>query len=238
MLIARLISVLIGYCFGLLLFGQMYSRSKNVDITTKGSGNVGTTNILRNFGWKGAAITFFGDAFKLIFAVLLVWVIFRDRYPEGVRLLELYAGFGAILGHNHPFYMKHFKGGKGIACTAGLLLAFCAIEIPACLIIFVATVALTRYVSLGSILVCIAFFVQTVLFGQLGWLNVTTTYRAEIYILAAVISLMGIVRHRENIGRLLHGNENKLSLKGKQKYGKNRNDRRRQLGYGPGQGAE
>ena len=96
------------------------------------------------------------------------------------------------------------------------MIAYCPVEVPIGLSIFVLTVALTKYVSLGSMLGLISFFVQTIVFGELGILNVTETYKTEIYVLAAVIMLMGIVRHRENIGRLLHGNENKFSLKKKE----------------------
>ena len=104
---------------------------------------------------------------------------FRERSPEGVRLLELYAGFGAIIGHNYPFYMKDFKGGKGIACTGGMMIAFCPIEVPVGISVFLLTVVLTKYVSLGSILGLISFFIQTVAFGEMGLLNVTQAYRSK-----------------------------------------------------------
>ncbi|MEI3228837.1 MAG: glycerol-3-phosphate acyltransferase [Lachnospiraceae bacterium] len=108
------------------------------------------------------------------------------------------------------------KGGKGIACTGALMIAFCPIEVPIGLSIFIVTVILTKYVSLGSILGLISFFIQTVVFGELGWLDVTTAYKTEIYILAAAVMLLGIVRHHENIKRLLNGTENKFSLKKKE----------------------
>lgn len=213
MLLNRVIALVIGYFCGIFLVGYAYSKSRHQDITTMGSGNAGTTNTLRVYGWKAALVTLVGDVSKPILAIFITWLLFHENCPQGVRLLELYAGFGAILGHNYPFYMKHFKGGKGIACTGGLLIAFCPIEVPISLAIFVGTVALTKYVSLGSILGVISFFVQTLIYGELGWLDVTAEYKTEVYILAAVIMLMAIVRHRENIGRLLHGNENKFSLK-------------------------
>ena len=180
-----------------------------------GSGNAGTTNTFRIYGWKAGLLTLAGDVSKPILAILITWLLFHKSQPDGVRLLQLYAGLGTIIGHNHPFYMKHFKGGKGIACTGGLMIAFCPIEVPVGLGIMVLTVALTGYVSLGSILGLISFFVQTVIFGEMGLLDVTTAYKTEVYILAAVIMLMGIIRHKENIGRLLQGTENKFSLKHK-----------------------
>ncbi len=216
MLINRIIVLVIGYFCGIFLSGYAYSKSKHKDITQMGSGNAGTTNTFRMFGWKAGLITLLGDVSKPIVAVLITWLLFHNSQPEGVRLLELYAGLGTIIGHNHPFYMKNFKGGKGIACTGGMMIAFCPIEVPIGLGLFIVVTALTKYVSLGSIFGLISFFVQTVVFGELGLLNVTDKYRIEIYILAAVIMLMGIVRHRENIQRLLNGNENKFSLKKKE----------------------
>lgn len=216
MLLYRIIVLVIGHFCGIFLSGYAYSRSRHKDITTMGSGNAGTTNAFRMFGWKAGLITLLGDVSKPIFAIFLTWLLFRSREPEGVRLLQLYAGLGTIIGHNHPFYMKHFKGGKGIACTGGMMIAFCPIEVPVGLSLFLLMTALTGYVSVGSMVGLVSFFVQTVLFGELGLLNVTETYRMEIYALSAVIMLMGIVRHRENISRLLHGNENKFSLKKKE----------------------
>lgn len=213
MLINRIIVLVIGYFCGIFLSGYAYSKSKNKDITKMGSGNAGTTNTFRMFGWKAGLITLLGDVSKPMIAILITWLIFHKSEPEGVRLLELYAGLGTIIGHNHPFYMKHFKGGKGVACTGGMMIAFCPVEVPIGLGLFIGTVALTKYVSLGSIIGLISFFVQTLIFGELGLLDVTEHYRTEVYILAAVIMLMGIVRHRENIKRLLSGNENKFSFK-------------------------
>lgn len=98
-------------------------------------------------GIKAGLITFAGDLCKAILAVLLVKVLFRNAYPDAVRILELYAGFGAVLGHNFPFYLK-FKGGKGIACTSGMILAVCPMAAPVCLVLFIGSIAITRYVSL------------------------------------------------------------------------------------------
>ncbi|MCR5271427.1 MAG: glycerol-3-phosphate 1-O-acyltransferase PlsY [Lachnospiraceae bacterium] len=211
--LSRVISLVIGYFCGCVLFGYLYSKKRHEDITSMGSGNAGTTNVMRNFGWKAALMTLLGDLFKVVVAMGIVYFIFKDMYPESVRLLKLYAGLGAVVGHNHPFYMKDFKGGKGIACTAGIIVGFCPIEIPICLAVFVLIVAFTRYVSVGSILVCISFFVQTVVFGEIGLLDVTENYSMEVYILAAIIMISGIVRHRENIKRLMSKTENKFEFR-------------------------
>lgn len=221
MIVNRIIALVIGYICGIFLSGYAYSKSKKQDITKMGSGNAGTTNTFRIYGWKGGLITLIGDVSKPIVAILVTWLIFHNsRYEtvrESVRLLEFYAGFGCILGHNFPFYMK-FKGGKGIACTGGLVLAFCPIVAPVSLTIFIVTVALTKYVSLGSILAVISFFVQVVIFGELGILNLPSGYKYEIYIVAGIITVMAVVRHKANIKRLLGGTENKFSFS-KQKDG-------------------
>ena len=211
MIAARIIVVLIGYACGIFLTGFVYGKSKHVDLRKVGSGNVGTTNTMRNLGFRAGVITLLGDVSKCIAAVFLAWLIFHERYPQQVRVLELYAGLGAILGHNFPVNMK-FKGGKGIACTGGLLLAFCPFEVPVCLVLFVGAVAITRYVSLGSILVVISFFIQTLIFGQLGYFGVTGSNLIEIYILSGIIMVMGVLRHRSNIGRLVTGTENRFSF--------------------------
>lgn len=212
MIVARIISLALGYCFGLFQTGYIYGRSKGIDIRKEGSGNAGTTNSLRVLGKKAGAITFIGDFLKAILAVLLVYLIFRGTYPESVKVLELYAGFGTVLGHNFPCYLG-FKGGKGIACTSGTILAVCPLAAPICLVLFVLSVVLTRYVSVGSILVVCAYLIQAIVFGQLGLLSMSGAVLIEYYILSAVITGLALWQHRANIKRLLNGTENKLGMK-------------------------
>lgn len=211
---ARLIALGIGYVFGLFQTGYIYGKSKGIDIRNEGSGNAGTTNSLRVLGIKAGLITFLGDLFKAIFAVLLVLLLFRNKYPDAVKILELYAGFGAVLGHNFPFYLK-FKGGKGIACTSGMILAVCPLAAPICLALFIGSIAITRYVSLGSILVVVSYLAQVIVFGQLGYLRIDAALLPEFYIVSACFTAMALWRHRSNIKRLLSGTENKFALKKK-----------------------
>lgn len=212
MIVARVIAVAIGYVFGLFQTGYLYGKSQGIDIRNEGSGNAGTTNSLRVLGVKAGLITFAGDLFKAIFAVLLVEALFGKTYPELVKILGLYAGFGAVLGHNFPFYLK-FKGGKGIACTSGMILAVCPMAAPICLFLFIVSIAITRYVSLGSILVVVSYLIQVIVFGQLGYLNVDAAYLPEFYIVSACFTAMALWRHRANIKRLLTGTENKFGMK-------------------------
>ena len=212
MITARLIALAIGYAFGLFQTGYFYGKSKGIDIRNEGSGNAGTTNSLRVLGVKAGLITFLGDLFKAIFAVLLVSLLYRNAGASMVRILGLYAGFGSVLGHNFPFYL-HFKGGKGIACTSGMILAVCPQAAPVCLALFIGSIAVTRYVSLGSILVVTAYLIQVVVFGQLGWLGVEAGDLPEFYLVSACFTAMALWRHRANIKRLLSGTENRFGLK-------------------------
>lgn len=211
-MLPRIISMLIGYACGHFLTGFFYGKTQHVDLRKVGSGNVGTTNTYRNLGYKAGILTLLGDVGKVALAVCIVWLIYRRDPSADVRVLEYYAGLGTILGHNFPIFMK-FRGGKGIACTGGLMVAVCPICVPVCLAIFVLTVAITRYVSLGSILVCISFFIQILVYGQMGLLGVGGTDLIEVYALAAIVMALGIFRHRTNIERLLSGTESKFSLK-------------------------
>lgn len=208
----RLICLVMGYVFGLFQTGYLYSRSKHMDIRNYGSGNSGSTNVLRVMGKKEGLVVFLGDAGKMILACLLTRVIFRSQ-PESLYLYLLYTGFGVILGHNFPFYMG-FKGGKGIAASAGLLASTDWRLMLICLVVFVMAVAITRYVSLGSILVMICFAIGMIYFGLIRRdYGLADSCQTEFAGIALAISLMGIWRHHTNIRRLLNGTENKLGAK-------------------------
>ena len=147
--LARVLCVLGGYCFGLFETGAIIAKKNNVDLRKEGSGNIGTTNSLRVMGVKAGAITLLGDVLKCIIAMLLAMFIFRGMFPSpdnGYRLLMIYAGIGAILGHDYPFY-HHFKGGKGVACVGGMIIAFSPVMALVALAFFVLIVYLTRYVQ-------------------------------------------------------------------------------------------
>ncbi len=212
MIVARIIAIAIGYVFGLFQTGYFYGMSQGIDIRKAGSGNAGTTNSLRVLGMKAGAITFAGDLIKAILAVAVTSLIFKNRYPEGAKLLELYAGFGAVLGHNFPFYLK-FRGGKGIACTAGVIVALFPSAAVICLAVFLICLAISHYVSLSSILMVLVFLVSALVSNHYGWLGVSDTYLVEFDIVVGCFVAMAIWRHRANIVRLINGNENKLSIK-------------------------
>lgn len=216
MIVSRILSLVLGYIFGLFQTGVIYGKAHNVDIRKHGSGNAGMTNTLRVMGWKAGVIVFFGDCLKAVAAMAIIWFLFKDKYPDAVKLLELYAGFGAVLGHNFPFYMK-FKGGKGIASSVGIVFSFDWRMVPICAILFFASVVPTGFMSLGSLGILSGFFVQTIVFGQLGLLKVGTQFLPEIYVLSAILTGLAFWQHRANLKRLASGTENKFRPPKKEK---------------------
>ena len=207
----RLVSLIIGYFLGIIQTSYIIGKTKGIDIRKHGSGNAGTTNAIRIMGIKTGVITFICDCFKCIIAVIIVHFLFKERFPEYVRLLRLYAATGAILGHNFPFYLK-FKGGKGIACTAGLLASYYLPLGLVALFVFVLVFGTTNYVSLGSLAINIVFLVGTIIMGVTGIMEMPFPYVIEMFVLAAFICAMAFWRHRANIGRLIAGTENKTYL--------------------------
>ena len=207
----RLICLAIGYVFGLFQTSYIYGRLHGIDIRKHGSGNAGTTNMLRTLGTKAGAITLLGDALKCILAVLLVRTIFADQYGDILPLLSFYTAAGVILGHNFPFYLN-FRGGKGIAATAGLILSLNMYMSLLGLATFVAAFLLTHYVSLGSLCVYTGFMIELVVFGQCGVFGMAQAHLNEMYVIGAVLTVMAFWMHRENIKRLLHHEERKTYL--------------------------
>ena len=208
----RIICVLIGYAFGLLQTGYIYGKLHHIDIRKLGSGNAGTTNALRTLGWKAGLITFLGDCFKCVAAVVVATLLYRESHTEMLPRLAMYAGAGAVLGHNYPFYLG-FKGGKGIAATAGLIISTVNIwMVLICLLVFIGVVAVTRYVSVGSLLVVTIYLAEVVIYGQMGGFAVAPEYLWEMYAIAAFLMVSAFIKHRQNIKRLLNGTENKLSV--------------------------
>nr|WP_314463272.1 glycerol-3-phosphate 1-O-acyltransferase PlsY [uncultured Clostridium sp.] len=206
----RIICLIAGYLCGLLQSGYFYGKTHKIDIRKYGSGNSGTTNALRVMGPKAGAVVFFGDFLKSLLPCLAIRLVFQNQ-PEMIYLLILYTGFGVILGHNYPFYLQ-FKGGKGIAATAGLIMASDLRMTLLCLISFILIVLVTRYVSLGSLIVATIFLIWMCVFGSMGAYGLKQDLLPEFYIVAALISGQAFWRHRANIGRLIQGKENKISF--------------------------
>ncbi|MBR6665109.1 MAG: glycerol-3-phosphate 1-O-acyltransferase PlsY [Lachnospiraceae bacterium] len=213
---SRLICIIIGYVFGLFQTAFFYGKAHGIDIREHGSGNSGTTNALRVLGTKAGLIVLLGDCFKCILAVIVCRLIFGESHADMIYLLCIYTAAGAILGHNFPFYMG-FKGGKGIAATAGLILSFHPWFIPVGVVLFFGAFFITHYVSLGSLLVYVGFVTQLIIFGQNGFFDMEQSLLTEMYIVAILLAIMAFWKHRENIKRLLRDEERKTYLTKKNK---------------------
>lgn len=199
MIIKIIISLVFGYLFGCFSTAYVIGKLNKVDIRQYGSGNAGTTNALRTLGAKAGAFTFLGDVLKAIIPIIIIrFFIFPSE--DFTQLLSLYTGLGVVIGHNYPFWLG-FKGGKGIAATGGAMVAFDPRIVPVGLLLFVGSVAITRYVSVGSMLVSILFPVWTLIFfpGDLHMLMVSLMFM-----------ILAFIKHRPNIERLLKGTENKI----------------------------
>ncbi len=207
----RLVCVVIGYIFGLFQTAFIYGKLNGIDIREHGSGNAGTTNALRVLGKKAGLIVFAGDVVKCVLAVIVCYLLFGKSNPEEMYLFKLYAATGAILGHNFPFYLN-FKGGKGIAATAGLIVSFHPAFIPVGVVLFFGTFFLTHYVSLGSLLVYAGIMIQMVISGQLGMFHTNQMILNEMYLVTAFLTIMAYYKHKDNIVRLIKGKERKTYL--------------------------
>ena len=212
----RVICLAIGYVFGLFQTSYIYGKLHGIDIRNYGSGNAGTTNTLRVLGRKAGILVLAGDIIKCILAVVVSGLIFDKTHPDMIYLLKIYAAAGAILGHNFPFYLR-FKGGKGIAATAGMILAFHPYFIPVAVVLFFGIFFTTHYVSLGSLLLYAGFFIEMVVLGQMGVFGMTQPHLIELYVVTAALTVMAYYKHKENIKRLLNGTERKTYLNRKNK---------------------
>ena len=205
-----LIVVISSYLLGSIPFGYLLVRIfRGEDVRQTGSGNIGATNVARTGSKRLAIATLLLDALKGYVAVAHVffWSAHHPgRLPDlglhSTYILAALAGFCAIVGHMFPVWLR-FKGGKGVATAVGSFLAIAPLAILFVLAIFVAIVAVTRYVSLGSIIGAIAFPVAA------WWFN-TDTRDPYVMLFVSASSLLIVIRHKDNIRRLLAGNENRF----------------------------
>ena len=216
----RLICLAVGYVCGLLQTGYLVGKLNHVDIRKKGSGNAGSTNALRVLGWKAGLMTFAGDVLKCVAAFLITFFMYRGSVA--LPMLTMYAGAGVTLGHNFPFYMN-FKGGKGIAVMAGMVvvnsfwhLPQSLLMIPVTLAFFLVPVAVTKYISVGSLGAYTVFLIEMVIAGQIGWFEMDAARCYELYGVLFILTTLAWYRHRENIKRLAAGTENQFGSKKKE----------------------
>lgn len=192
-----LVSV-IAYLLGNFTTSYLVAKAfAKIDIRNYGSGNAGSTNVLRVLGPKLAAIAFLGDALKGTVAVLI------GGYIAG-SYGEIIAGIFVIIGHNWPVVLK-FKGGKGIATTIGLMLPIDPLMVLFIVITGVILISITRYVSIGSVVGMTIYPIAMII----------THKPMEYIVFSLFLSATAIIRHRSNIVRLIKGTESKIGLKPK-----------------------
>ena len=190
-----LFTCIIGYMLGSLSGGIITSRLANgPDLYTVGSKSTGASNVQRTMGWKYGIITFLFDAVKGLLTCLIAWLI------TGSHFCAMLAGLFCVIGHNWPVFFR-FRGGKGVATTGAVMLYCFPLPALICIAITIAVIALFRYISVGSMLLVTAYFIMSFFFSG---------GNTCIIIWAAVLMVMCIFRHHANIGRLIHGTENKL----------------------------
>lgn len=212
----RLICVAIGYACGLFQTAYLIGKVYHIDIRKHGSGNLGSTNVMRTLGKKAGALNLLGDCLKCVVAILIARALYGRTQADILPLLSLYAAAGCVLGHNFPFYLK-FKGGKGIAASVGLLLAFDIRIFAICAVVFFGLFFTTHYVSLCSVSAYVTALICMIVLGQMGAYGMDLNHRMELYVLMAALTILAIYRHSANIKRLLDGTENKIYLSRKQK---------------------
>ena len=194
--VARALWILAGYLIGGIPFGYLIGRMRGVDVRTVGSKNIGATNVYRTVGHKWGFLAFFCDVLKGLLPTLAV----RHALPA---FDPVWVGLACVVGHTLTPYMK-FRGGKGVATAFGMLLALIPWLVSVAFALFVVTVWLSHYISLGSMLAA-AFLAVAI------W--VPTPLAAPTLPLQVVMTLLGvfvIYKHKSNIARLVKGCENKI----------------------------
>lgn len=197
------LSIFVGYLLGSIPFGLLVARSRGIDIRQHGSGNIGATNVLRVVGKKWGILVFVLDAAKGVCAVLLAKHYFATWGAAAGELPGIAAALACVLGHNFPVWLG-FKGGKGVATTAGVLAGLMPMAALVAFIVWAIVFKVSRYVSLASLVAAVAIPV-TVWYGE-RQVNV-------MFCFALIVAAMGIWRHRSNIQRLFAGTENRFERK-------------------------
>jgi glycerol-3-phosphate acyltransferase PlsY len=209
-----------AYLLGSIPFGFLAAKAKGIDIRTVGSGNIGATNAIRVLGWPLGIFVLLLDAAKgyaacaflppLIFNLLAphlsgLSISFQDEPLEFQMRLHVIAGIFAVLGHNYTCWLK-FKGGKGIATTAGVYIALAPWPLLIALVVFILAVAVTRYISVGSLTAAVALPVAV-------W--ALPPHNVLLEVVTTALGALAIYKHKANIQRLLAGTENRFGSKPK-----------------------
>jgi glycerol-3-phosphate acyltransferase PlsY len=207
MFVALVTALGLGYLSGSLPWGLWLGRAmRGVDVRTLGSKNLGATNVYRSLGPAVGVPVLLLDVAK---GALPTWLVpglgACAAFPGGLEWCRLSVAAAAVLGHMFTVFAG-FRGGKGVATSAGVLLALSPVAFAAVLVVFVATVAVTRYISVGSMLGAVAFAIALGLTHAGG-------FRSPTFVFGALLAAVVIVRHKDNIARLARGEERRFSFK-------------------------
>jgi len=205
--VGHILTALIAYLLGSIPTGFLVGKAKGLDIRAFGSGNIGATNVVRQLGTKAGVFVLVADALKGWLAVVVVGVLFSNWFQgpadlEARERLEIIAGVSAILGHNYTCWL-YFKGGKGIATSAGVLVGLVPGALLIILAVWIVVFALTRFVSLASILASFTLPFAT-------WI---TGHTSTMIGITAAMATLAIFKHKSNISRLINGTENRFTIK-------------------------
>ena len=208
-MVENVIIAIVAYLIGSINFSVILSKKMaGFDVREKGSGNAGTTNMLRSVGKKAAAITLVCDVLKGVVAVLIALIIGAIVQSADKSLLVQIAGILVVVGHTFPIFFE-FKGGKGVATSLGILLISNWQIGLICLVFALVLIALTRMVSLGAVGAAVLFPVLTLFIHN----HYLVTDGSGYLVYSILLAIIVIFNHRENIQRILSGNENKISFK-------------------------
>lgn len=212
-MIVYILMAIIAYCIGSVNFSVIISkRVAGFDVREKGSGNAGSTNMLRSVGKGAAAMTLICDVLKGVVAIVISIIIGNIISEANKELLLQIAGVAVVLGHTFPVFFG-FKGGKGVATSLGILLMSNWQIGLICLVFALVLMALTRIVSLGSCAAAVLFPVLTLFINE-NYTVLTDGKNGNVYfIYSLILAVIVLYNHRSNIKRLLNGTENKLSFK-------------------------
>ena len=211
-MVVYIIMAIIAYCIGSVNFSVIFSKKfAGFDVREKGSGNAGTTNMLRSVGKKAAAITLVCDILKGVVSIGIA--ILLGNIPDiNKELLVQIAGIAVILGHTFPVFFG-FKGGKGVATSLGVLLLSNWQIGLICLVFALVLMILTRMVSVGSCAAAVLFPILTLFINE-HYTVLTEGKSGNVYFIYSVIlAVIVLFNHRSNIKRILNGTENKVSFK-------------------------
>ncbi|MBD3185039.1 glycerol-3-phosphate 1-O-acyltransferase PlsY [Candidatus Poribacteria bacterium] len=200
------LALILSYLLGAIPNGYIMGKLKGLDIRKHGSGNIGFTNVLRVMGTLPGAVVLVADVGKGLLSVLLISRLGTIQPNPLSPYMPVLCGGLAMIGHVWPVYLK-FRGGKGVASSLGIFFALYWPGGLASLIVWFIIVGITRYVSLGSLLLCLTFLISTFLRGG--------EYIWGIRIMAIVINIIVIFRHKGNIQRLINGTERKFGKREK-----------------------